>query len=129
MPSRIILAQSESGYVEEFLLPPLVAARALDYDLPPLLSGEGEEPDLPEHRERSVSPEKLLEGKFIPKNLVPQVNAPHQKPPVVRGELIGGKAKEDYQVPGEWVQRKTEAHEKSVLIQGHKPSLMDMCIL
>ena len=58
--------------MEEFLFLHFVVARAFDYNLPALPSGEGEEPDLPEYNERSVSQEKLLEGKLIPKHLGPQ---------------------------------------------------------
>ena len=81
--------------MEEFLPSSFVAVRALDYDLLPLPSGEEEEPDLFEHCKRSVSLEKLLEGKLITKHLGPQMNAPHQEPPTVRGELTGSDAKAD----------------------------------
>ena len=67
-----------------------------------------------------------MDTHHVPKPLRPEMDCPHQESPTIWSELPWSNAEEDQQVPSEWMEGQTDALNQSVLIEGHKPRLVDV---
>ena len=56
------------------------------------------------------------------------MDRPHQESPTIRRELPRSNAEKDQQVPSKWIKGQMEFRNQSVLIEGHKPKLVDVGI-